>query len=62
MSETTTNTPQENVQDSVQENVQAFNPFSDSAWSETPDLANNVTQQQPEATTASSPNTQEEYE
>lgn len=62
MSETTTNTPQENVQESVQENVQAFNPFSDSAWSETPDLANNVTQQQPEATTASSPDTQEEYE
>lgn len=62
MSETTTNTPQENVQDSVQENVQSFNPFSDSAWSETPDLANNVTQQQPEATTASSPDTQEEYE
>lgn len=62
MSETTTNTPQENVQESVQENVQTFNPFSDSAWSETPDLANNVTQQQPEATTASSPDTQEEYE
>lgn len=64
MSETTTNTPQENVQESVQENVQTFNPFSDSAWSETPDLANNVTQQQPdqEATTTSSPDTQEEYE
>lgn len=64
MSETTTNTPQENVQESVQENVQTFNPFSDSAWSETPDLANNVTQQQPdqEAATTSSPDTQEEYE
>lgn len=64
MSETTTNTPQENVQDSVQENVQSFNPFSDSAWSETPDLANNVTQQQPDqqAATTSSPDTQEEYE
>ena len=64
MSETTTNTPQENVQESVQENVQTFNPFSDSAWSETPDLANNVTQQHPdqEATTTSSPDTQEEYE
>lgn len=64
MSETTTNTPQENVQDSVQENVQSFNPFSDSAWSETPDLANNVTQQQPnqQAATTSSPDTQEEYE
>lgn len=63
MSETTTNTPQENVQESVQENVQTFNPFSDSAWSETPDLANNVTQQpDQQATTTSSPDTQEEYE
>lgn len=62
MSETTTNTPQENVQESVQENVQAFNPFSDSAWSETPDFANNVTQQPEEQTTTTSPDTQEEYE
>lgn len=61
MSETTTNTPQENVQESVQENVQAFNPFSDSAWSETPDFANNVRQPE-EQTTTTSPNTQEEYE
>jgi hypothetical protein len=63
MSETTTNTPQENVQESVQENVQTFNPFSDNAWSETPDFTNNVTQQQEETTTiTTSPDTQEEYE
>ena len=62
MSETTTNTPQENVQESVQENVQAFNPFSDNAWSETPDFANNVTQQPEEQATTTSPDTQEEYE
>lgn len=61
MSETTTNTPQENVQESVQENVQAFNPFSDSAWSETPDFENNVRQPE-EQTTTTSPDTQEEYE
>lgn len=61
MSETTTNTPQENVQESVQENVQAFNPFSDSAWSETPDFENNVRQPEEQATTTS-PDTQEEYE
>ena len=64
MSETTTNTPQENVQESVQQNVQTFNPFSDSSWSPTPDFANNPApeqvQQQESAT--SSPDTQEEYE
>lgn len=64
MSETTTNTPQENVQESVQQNVQTFNPFSDSSWSPTPDFANNPApeqvQQQEGAT--SSPDTQEEYE
>ena len=50
---------QENVQNAAQENVQqqSFNPFSDNAWSATPDFTNN---QAPETT--SSPDTQEEYE
>lgn len=64
MSETT-NTPQENVQESVQENVQAFNPFSDSAWSSTPDFATNpipTPATNEENAAVSSPDTQEEYE
>lgn len=66
MSETTnTQQPevQENVQESVQENVQTFNPFSDNSWSEQrPDFSQpeQTTEQQPEqATTTSSPDTQE---
>ena len=52
---------QENVQESVQENVQqqpSFNPFSDSAWSATPDFTNAASEQ----SATSSPDTQEEYE
>jgi hypothetical protein len=52
---------QENVQESVQENVQqqpSFNPFSDSAWSATPDFTNPASEQ----SATSSPDTQEEYE
>jgi hypothetical protein len=67
MSETTNTQQQpevqENVQESVQENVQTFNPFSDNSWSEQrPDLSQSeqTTEQQPEqATTTSSPDTQE---
>lgn len=65
MSETTTTNQQvqENVQESVQENVQTFNPFSDNSWSEQrPNLSQpeQTTEQQPEqATTTSSPDTQE---
>lgn len=53
---------QENVQNAAQENVQqqSFNPFSDSAWSATPDFTNSPTPEQ--NTTTSSPDTQEEYE
>jgi putative sterol carrier protein len=58
MSETT-NTPQENVQETVQENVQSFNPFSDNAWSATPDFSENPITEQAATT---SQDTQEEYE
>lgn len=53
---------QENVQNAAQENVQqqSFNPFSDSAWSATPDFTNSPAPEQ--NATASSPDTQEEYE
>ena len=53
---------QENVQNAAQENVQqqSFNPFSDSAWSATPDFTNSPAPEQ--NTTTSSPDTQEEYE
>ena len=65
MSETTTTNQQvqENVQESAQVNQQTFNPFSDNSWSEQrPDLSQpeQTTEQQPEqATTTSSPDTQE---
>jgi hypothetical protein len=55
---------QENVQNAAQENVQqqSFNPFSDSAWSATPDFTNSPAPEQNATATASSPDTQEEYE
>ena len=66
MSETTNTQQQpevqENVQESVQENVQTFNPFSDNSWSEQrPDLSQpeQTTEQPEQATTTSSPDTQE---
>jgi hypothetical protein len=69
MSETTNNV-QESVQENVQNDVQnaqesaqpnvQFNPFSDNAWTDNPLQQQNPTESEP--TTASSPDTQEEYE